>query len=255
MQDPYTHPKRRSKPPTDVQLVALSTRKQQRVVRDQYVCPLCENIPEKIQPLMKRGNGSDLVNLLDEHIANHMLSLSLISLPWIDGGDADTEGKLINFDESFKRLLNPGSEPLTPSQPSEIDRLSVGYPSMSFTDSRTPSETSETSEAEFLLDSTSMWEIGPLHRGPRLDTLWKRLREEKLTEDNHDPILIALREQRMKLLKMRLLNFNDRGTPYLESFFYEPPPYADTFAHMGSGYRRGHLQRPDGWYRHEQAWL
>ncbi|OXV09920.1 hypothetical protein Egran_02317 [Elaphomyces granulatus] len=128
MQDPYAHPNRRSKPPTDVQLAALSTRKQQRVVRDQYVCPLCENIPEKIQPFMKRGNGSDLANMLNEHIAKHMISLSLISLPWIDGGDADTEGKSIDFDESFKRLLNPRSEPLTPSQPSEIDRLSVDCP-------------------------------------------------------------------------------------------------------------------------------
>jgi hypothetical protein len=70
---------------------------------------------------MKRGNGSDLANLLNEHITKHMISLSLISLPWIDGGDADTEGKSINFDESFKRLLNPVSEPLTTIQTSEID--------------------------------------------------------------------------------------------------------------------------------------
>jgi len=216
MQDPHAHPNRQSKPPTDVQLAALSTRKQQRVIRDQHVCPLCENIPEKIQPLIKRGNVSDLAKLLNEHIAKHIVSLSLISLPWIDGEDADAKGKSIKFGESFKRLLNLGSKPQMPSQPSGIDRLSVDYPSLSVTCSRTPSETSETSTAEVPLDSMSMWEIGPLHSDPRLDTIWETLLELKLTEDDHDPILMALRQQ--QLSPMRLLKLDDHETLGLESF-------------------------------------
>ena len=170
------------------------------------------------------------------------MSLSLTSLPLIDGGDADAEGKSIKFEESFKRLLNPGSEPQTPSQPSGIDRLSVDYPSLSVTDSRTPSETSETSEtstAEVPLDSTSMWEIGPLHSDPRLDTIWETLLEAKFTEDDHDPILMALRQQLVKkpsdqtdsipnlISTTRLLNLYDHETLRLEEFVGDNiPPYA-----------------------------
>jgi hypothetical protein len=90
MQDPHAHPNRRWKPPTDAQLAALSTRKQQRVIRDQYVYPFYENIPEKIQPLTKRGNVSDLANLLNEHIAKHVVSLSLISLTDLKSGCTNT---------------------------------------------------------------------------------------------------------------------------------------------------------------------
>jgi hypothetical protein len=165
------------------------------VNRYQHACPLCENIPENILPLIKQGNSINLTKLLNEHIAKHMLSLSLISLPWLDGGEAEAEGRSIKFDESFKRLRKLGSEAFTPSQPDGIDRLSDDYSSLSFDDSPTLSEPTETSMTQEPLNSMSMWEIGPLHSDPRLDVIWDTLLDQKCTEVNSDPIIMALGKQ------------------------------------------------------------
>lgn len=206
MEDPNSHPRRHSKPPTNVQLAALSSRKQQRVFRDQHVCPLCESIPEKVQHLSKQDSASHLAKLLNEHIAKHMLSLSLISLPWTDSGEAD-ERISIKSDKSLKRFLGPGSKPQKPSEPSGIDHLSVEYSSLSFTESsmtyesfensmaEVPYDTFKSSAAEEPLNSTSIWQTGPLQNDPRLDNIWKTILELKLTKDDHDPILMALSRQ------------------------------------------------------------
>jgi hypothetical protein len=106
-----------------------------------------------------------------------------------------------------------------PSQASVFDRLSHDYASLVF-DSRTSSETSETPTAEVSLDSTSS--------DPRLEIIWKTLLEAKLTTDDHDPILMALKQQLVvKPSLMPLLKLDDHGTLHLEALFAdEVPPYA-----------------------------
>jgi hypothetical protein len=53
---------------------------------------------------------------------------------------------------------------------------------------------------------------------------------------------------------MRLLERNNASEISLTKYLVGDP-VCHTLAHVGSGYRRGQLQRPDGWYRQEQAWL
>jgi tetratricopeptide (TPR) repeat protein len=146
MQDLNNHPRRRLKPPTEAQLDALSARKQQLVQRDQYVCPLCEQIPkfsEKIQLLMERGNPVELSHLLTEHIAQHIMFLSLISLPCLDSDPADAERESTKFENSLQRLLNPGSVPRPPSGKEYIDNDSLSFHSSTSEDEMP--ETTETS--------------------------------------------------------------------------------------------------------------
>lgn len=91
------HPLRNLKAPTDAQLDALSAKKQQRVLRDQYVCPLCQQIPDKIKPVVENGNPTELLRLLAEHIAKHLKSLSLVSLPCLEIAPADRNARSITF--------------------------------------------------------------------------------------------------------------------------------------------------------------
>lgn len=119
MKNPHAHPRRRPKPPTDIQLEALSTRKQQCVLRAQFVCPFCECIPEKIQVLMGREDERDLTKLLHDHIATHMVALSLISLPTVDEGVAGAEGSLIASGE-------PGSEAISSSESNMTNQPHAG---------------------------------------------------------------------------------------------------------------------------------
>lgn len=149
MQDLNTHPCRHLNPPTEAQLDALSARKQQLVQRDRYVCPLCEQIPQKIQPLVERGNPAELFQLLTEHIANHIKSLSLISLPCLDSEPVDTEGVSTKFENSFQRLLNPGSIPQLPSGIEYVDNDSLSLHSLSISPDDVPTAT-ETSEPQLV---------------------------------------------------------------------------------------------------------
>lgn len=83
MQDLESHPKRKLTAPAQVQLDALSPRKRRVVPRDEFVCPLCEQIPEKIRPLVDKGKRepTDMYNFVVDHVANHMKSLSLMAMP------------------------------------------------------------------------------------------------------------------------------------------------------------------------------
>lgn len=76
--DLNSHPARKLTEPTKAQLDALSPRKQQIAQRERFVCPLCEQIPEKIRPLVEKGqkNTIDMDAFLIDHIANHIKSLS-----------------------------------------------------------------------------------------------------------------------------------------------------------------------------------
>ena len=124
-----SHPKRQLIKPTKAQLDALSPRKQQAALRERFVCPLCEQIPEKIQPLVNNGkmNPADLYEFLTDHIANHIKSLSLISVPCLENAAApiDTDTQSVAPKDSFRRLLNQGSVPQPPSGLDLLDGVSL----------------------------------------------------------------------------------------------------------------------------------
>ncbi|KAJ2981442.1 hypothetical protein NUW58_g6688 [Xylaria curta] len=83
-----SHPGRK-KQPTDIQLQALAIKKQQVALRDEFVCPLCEEIPEKISVLGCKGNRDELFKILEDHIACHIKDLSFMSLPALNDEPKD----------------------------------------------------------------------------------------------------------------------------------------------------------------------
>ena len=124
-----SHPRRQLTEPTKAQLDALSPRKQQVALRERFVCPLCEHIPEKIRPLAEKGKGNpaEMYEFLVDHVANHIKSLSLISLPCLDNTPAplDTDGESIAIKDSFRRLMDQGSVPQPPSGIEYLDGVSL----------------------------------------------------------------------------------------------------------------------------------
>ncbi|KAF5584287.1 ankyrin repeat [Fusarium subglutinans] len=92
--DPASHPERQETP-NRFQLKALSQLKQRRVLRDMYVCLLCDQIPEEVQQKLETGhvNPADLHNCVLSHVATHLKSLSLLAIPFLTEG-ADETAKL-----------------------------------------------------------------------------------------------------------------------------------------------------------------
>ncbi|EXA53638.1 hypothetical protein FOVG_01376 [Fusarium oxysporum f. sp. pisi HDV247] len=129
MKNPNSHPQRQLTVPTKAQLDALSPRKQQVALRERFVCPLCEQIPEKVRPLVEKGtrNPSEMYESLVDHVANHIKSLSLMSLPCLDSTPAplDIDGESIAIEDSFRRLMHQGSVPQPPSGIEYLDGVSL----------------------------------------------------------------------------------------------------------------------------------
>jgi hypothetical protein len=129
MEDLASHPQRKLNVPTRAQLDALSPRKQQVAMRNEYVCPLCEQVPKKILPLVesKKGQPSEMYDFVVDHVADHLKSLSLMALPSF--GDTaqevlETSGESVVWpNESHKRLLNENSIPHPPSGAEHISRF------------------------------------------------------------------------------------------------------------------------------------
>ncbi|KAI0105098.1 hypothetical protein GGR51DRAFT_203181 [Nemania sp. FL0031] len=131
MKDPSSHPKRRLPAPSKAQLDAISPRKKQVALRERFVCPLCEQVPYEIRPLAEKAKDiiPDLQDFLLEHIANHIKSLSLMSVPRL-GIPATSPGKnerSISMENSFNRSLNEGSVPRPPSGMDHLDEVSVHW--------------------------------------------------------------------------------------------------------------------------------
>jgi hypothetical protein len=107
MQNLDSHPTRQLKTPTQAQLDALSSRKQQAALRDKFVCPLCEQIPEKIRPLVEKGQGdpSEMYAFVVDHVANHLRSLSLMAVPSFDTTVPETPGVIGEVDVFDERLI------------------------------------------------------------------------------------------------------------------------------------------------------
>jgi hypothetical protein len=214
MQDLKSHRGHYSRPPTNTQLNALAARKQQLVPRERYVCPLCNDIPPNIQPLAEKGDPTAVANRLTEHIAQHIKSLSLMSLPCL--GSFSEEDSNSSVDEkSLKRLLHTGSNPQTPSQPSGIERVSII--SLEFDYTKIPAVRPDIVDPESFPDFDPNPDNDP---NPFLDELWTEILEKKLRDDEKDPILIAFRERVDAVLisEQRYIENLIKGTP-TERFF------------------------------------
>ncbi|KAF9772456.1 hypothetical protein IL306_009841 [Fusarium sp. DS 682] len=125
MLDLEAHPAFR-KVSNQAQLDSLSPQKQQVALRDRFVCPLCERIPEEAQQKLETGanDAAQVHNSVVNHVASHLKSLSLMAIPSL--GDTANEAanhheKSIAFSrDSFRRLLNADSLPQPPSSQDNI---------------------------------------------------------------------------------------------------------------------------------------
>ncbi|KAB5583631.1 hypothetical protein GE09DRAFT_1248057 [Coniochaeta sp. 2T2.1] len=126
-----SHPGRKQAAPTQAQLDALSPRKQQAALREKFVCPLCEQIPEKIRGLIEKGRGdaTDMYNYVVDHVANHLKSLSLMAVPSLETTTPENRGlpdeSVVMMKDSFNRPLNENSVPHPPSGKGHLDEVSL----------------------------------------------------------------------------------------------------------------------------------
>lgn len=210
MLDPNSHPKKRSVP-TPVQLDALSPRRQQIAIRDRFVCPLCEQIPEEIRQKVAKGKGdsTQMYNFVVDHVANHMKSLSLMAVPSLDNSAQETANmnkeSVVFTKDSFRRFLNADSIPQPPSgrehmkdaslppEPwsyldrNEIVSLTVPYHKewdkdfLDYTQAETPPEPSE----EDWLEQWKSWKLehdAALYQSPEKDPVLVHLSRLKASE-------------------------------------------------------------------------
>jgi hypothetical protein len=108
MQNLDSHPARIL--PTQIQLDVLSHRKNQVAFRDKFVCPLCEQIPEEIRPLVEMGEGdpAEMYDFVVDHVADHLKSPSLMALPFSDTTVPETfEPNMGPEGRSFKLTASP----------------------------------------------------------------------------------------------------------------------------------------------------
>ncbi|PHH62955.1 hypothetical protein CDD81_6380 [Ophiocordyceps australis] len=127
MQDLGSHPKRNLTPPTKAQLAALSPKKQQAALREEYVCPLCERIPDKVLPLVGKHQSMEMYDLVIDHVANHLKSLSLMAVPSLENSTQNpcTSGESVNIRDSLKRLMNENSVAQPPSGIEHLDEATL----------------------------------------------------------------------------------------------------------------------------------
>ncbi|KAK6354420.1 hypothetical protein TWF730_008825 [Orbilia blumenaviensis] len=85
---------------TQAQLLTLSRRSTVTILRDPYICPLCNCMPEEIEKVTPR-NRDKIKELLPRHIAGHLKSLAFMALPYRDD---------INDEESEASRDRPAGE-------------------------------------------------------------------------------------------------------------------------------------------------
>ncbi|KAF4944319.1 hypothetical protein FGADI_12773 [Fusarium gaditjirri] len=117
MLDSASHPER-PETPTLFQLKALSQQKQRMILRDKFVCLLCERIPQEAQQKLETGqqDSTDVHNSVINHDTTHLKSLSLFSVPSLDEAADET----VNLDQKshvLTKLSNKGSLPDAPASP------------------------------------------------------------------------------------------------------------------------------------------
>ncbi|KAI9639942.1 hypothetical protein NHQ30_011672 [Ciborinia camelliae] len=110
---------------------ALSRRRQRVALREKFVWPLCERIPEKMRPLVEKGMGepTEMYSFVGDHVANHMKSLSLMAVPSFENATPEIDGpsreSVLMMDDTFNRQMNEKSIPHPPSGKEYIDGTSL----------------------------------------------------------------------------------------------------------------------------------
>ncbi|RKL39942.1 hypothetical protein BFJ72_g6671 [Fusarium proliferatum] len=102
------HPEYRQAPnPSNIR--AYSARKQKYFPRDEFVCPLCEKVPEEAQKMLETGqNESGQVRkLVLDHFATELKSLSMMAVP--------------SFDEVPYKTVDYDPKPVVPKSPTHVD--------------------------------------------------------------------------------------------------------------------------------------
>ncbi|WXC58102.1 hypothetical protein SNK03_004001 [Fusarium graminearum] len=114
MLDPKSHPSRK-RVPTQFQIDALSSQRRRIVPREQFVCPLCERVPDELSQMVAKSEGevTAMHNILVSHVASHIKSLSLMALPSLEVSteeirDNDNDS-LVFAQDTFQKPLNPES--------------------------------------------------------------------------------------------------------------------------------------------------
>ncbi|VUC27263.1 unnamed protein product [Clonostachys rosea] len=69
--------------PTEAQLDQLANSMNQMAPSNEFICPFCNRVPETVEQILQGDNDSSTIanNLLLDHIADHLESLSLKALP------------------------------------------------------------------------------------------------------------------------------------------------------------------------------
>nr|CEG05688.1 unnamed protein product [Fusarium clavum] len=107
---PASHPSLK-KLPTRYQLDAYCTEIEKYVPRGQFVCPLCERIPDEILPETEREtlDASRIHSLLTFHVANHIKSLALMAVPSIEARVRDVDDDKPSMAISGDSVVHPPS--------------------------------------------------------------------------------------------------------------------------------------------------
>jgi hypothetical protein len=134
---------------TESQLPVISELAAPRSSRPFTICPLCNCIPEDIE-LERKNIGSNALDLLPKHIAGHLKSLALISLPWredIKDGDGQNLSKqLADFSHAAsmgKKAQNEGDDGSVID--AELARMSLSFDENPTEEADAVSHTFETS--------------------------------------------------------------------------------------------------------------
>ncbi|CAI7653491.1 unnamed protein product [Penicillium palitans] len=103
-------------PPSDLQLDTLSRDKQKLLIReDEYSCPLCDCIPETLKPAIPTSEPKAIRHQLHKHIASHIKSLAVLSVPILTTTEAYEIESDEAEDEEKRRRLKEGEEASYPS--------------------------------------------------------------------------------------------------------------------------------------------
>lgn len=119
-----SHMQSHPNPPTEFELKVLSIQKIARAERGEYHCPLCESIPSAVASLVDKKDPSSALNMLMQHIGDHIKFLSFISLPEVSVDDKESS----TFENSRERLRNDNSIPEPPSGANSLRGLSLEPP-------------------------------------------------------------------------------------------------------------------------------
>ncbi|KAM0518935.1 hypothetical protein ACHAPE_003925 [Trichoderma viride] len=103
-------------PPTDLQLDTLSRTSTRFLIRDEeYCCPLCECVPDILEPVIASSDPDKIRRSLHEHIAAHLKDLPFETIPALEEAEPSEDTQYEVNDDSHRRLLGGDSMASYPS--------------------------------------------------------------------------------------------------------------------------------------------